>query len=224
MKKIILISVVGFVSFSATAQEKDNTTVKTDAPIEAAQPASPQPAPVQTVAPAPVAAPDISKPTLRISEAALIPFVLNPQNFFDNSVKALVPSTFKYADADFIKEKFPNKAQNTPKVVMTDGTKRAILALNITQNTGDRQSIVHFFRDVKNDIRTQYPTSHFLKTDVLHGRSLGFVEVILPNQDGENIYNMMAFRYVGDKFFFLNFTCPEEDMAKWPERCARNCR
>jgi hypothetical protein len=191
MKKVILVSSFLLLANAASAQ-----------------------APAQQ-APKAIGKPDISNPTIRISEAYRIPFVLDEKPYFGNSVSVLTPSTFKDADAKFISEKFPDKGDNLPKIVMTDGSKRAILSMNIAQNVGDRESIIHFYRDIKNDIRAQYPTSRFLKTDVIRGRSLGIIEVILPNKDSQNIYNMMAFRYVGEKFFMFNFTCPEEDMPKW---------
>ena len=143
---------------------------------------------------------------------------LNPQKFFGNVVSVQIPSTFVNADNTFIEEKFPDK-ENYPKVVMTDFSKRPILSLNITYNADPkrRQTILHFFRDIKNDIRTKYPSSRFLKTDVIRNRTLAIIEVVLPNKDGQSLYNMMAFRYVGDQFFFMNFSCPEEDMAQWQD-------
>ena len=160
--------------------------------------------------------PGITSTQPQASQTARLPYALNAQKFFGNSVTVQIPSTFVNADDKLIKEKYPDSAAY-PKAVFTDNTKRPLLALNIIDNSGDREDIIHFFRDIKNDIRTQYPTSRFLKTDVVRNRSLAIIEVVLPNKDGANLYNMMAFRYVGNNFFFLNFSCPEEDMALWQD-------
>lgn len=149
-----------------------------------------------------------------------IPYALAPQKFFGNTVSVQMPSTFVAADQNFIAEKYPDPA-NYPKYVFTDNTKRPMLALNITSNVGDRQSIVHFFRDMKADLQKAYPTARYLRTDVIRNRTLAIIEVILPNKEGKNIYNMMAFRYVGENFFFLNFSCPQEDIGRWQDT-ARN--
>jgi hypothetical protein len=141
-------------------------------------------------------------------------YALNPQFFFDNKVSVLVPSSFFPAETALINQRFGNGA-NAPKIVLTDKTSRPLIALNFAPNTGDRESIIHFYRDMKNDMREQFPTARFLKTDVIRNRTLAIIEVILPDKDGKNIYNMMAFRYVDYNFFFFNFSCPEEDMAMW---------
>jgi len=143
-------------------------------------------------------------------------YQLIEQGVFKNRVSVPIPSNFENATEAFIKEKFPDPA-TYPKIVLTDKTKRAILSMNLTPNQGDRESIVRFFRDVKNDIRTRYPSSLFLQSDVIKNHTLALIEVVLPNKDGKKLYNVMAFRYVGDDFFFLNFTCPEEDMLLWQD-------
>ena len=148
------------------------------------------------------------------SQVSALPYALNPQRFFGNTVTVQIPSTFVNASEQLMKANYPDE-KNYPKIVMTDNSERPLLALNITPNEGVRDTIIHFFRDIKNDLRTKYPTSRFLKTDVIRNRTLAIVEVVLPNKDGVNIYNMMAFRYVGENFFFLNFSCPEEDMGQW---------
>ncbi len=149
-----------------------------------------------------------------------IPYALAPQRFFGNSVSVQIPSTFVAADQNFIAEKYPDPA-NYPKYVFTDNTKRPMLALNLTSNVGDRESIIHFFRDMKNDLMKAYPTARFIRSDVIRNRTLAVIEVILPNKNGDNLYNMMAFRYVGNNFFFLNFTCPQADLGIWQDT-ARN--
>jgi hypothetical protein len=134
--------------------------------------------------------------------------------FFDNSVRVAIPMNFMESRPEFIEQKFPNE-ENRPKIIFNSPDGLAIISLNMVENKGDRQSIVHFFRDIKNDIRNNYPEHRFLKTDVIRNHSLAIVEVIFPNSEGKNMYNMMAFRYVGTKFFFFNFTCPEEESEKY---------
>lgn len=141
-------------------------------------------------------------------------YALNPQFFFDNKVSVLVPSSFFPAETAIINQRFGNGV-NAPKIVLTDKTSRPLIALNFSANTGDRDDIIHFYRDMKNDLREQFPTVRFLKTDVIRNRTLAIIEAILPDKDGNKIYNMMAFRYVNDNFFFFNFSCPEEDMGMW---------
>lgn len=141
-------------------------------------------------------------------------YALNPQFFFDNQISVLVPSSFFKAEIALVNQRFGN-GPNAPKVVLTDRTSRPLIALNMVTNSGDRDDIIHFYRDIKNDIREQFPTSRFLKTDVIRNRTLAIIEVIMPDKDGNKIYNMMAFKYVSDQFFFFNFSCPEEDMGIW---------
>jgi len=141
-------------------------------------------------------------------------YALNPQFFFDNQISVLVPSSFFKAETALVNQRFGN-GPNAPKVVLTDKTSRPLIALNMAPNSGDRESIIHFYRDIKNDIREQFPTARFLKTDVIRNRTLAVIEVIMPDKDGKSIYNMMAFKYVGEQFFFFNFSCPEEDMGMW---------
>ncbi len=200
MKKLSLIVLLLAASPSVQAQDNSKSPTKPQILIQE----TPQKLQEQAIANTPIQA----------SQTRRLPYVLNAQPFFGNQVVVSVPSTFISADDALIKSQYPD-ADNLPKVVLTDNTKRPLLALNLSRNAGDREDIVHFFRDVKNDIRTKYPTSRFLKTDVVRNRTLAIIEVVLPNKDGQSLYNMMAFRYVGEKFFFLNFSCPEEDMNLW---------
>ncbi len=159
--------------------------------------------------------PDADK-QVSLSQSNRFPYELNDQNFFNNQITIQVPSTFSSASRDQIMENYPDP-KNYPKVVLTDRSKRPMLALNITQNVGDRQDIIHMFRDIKNDIRYNFPSARFLRTDVIRNRTLAIIEVVMPNHQGENVYNMMAFKYVGSQFFFLNFSCPEDDMGTWQD-------
>lgn len=147
---------------------------------------------------------------------ANIPYALNQQRFFENQVTLLIPSTFVNADEELIKAQYPDAA-NLPKVVLSDSSKRPLLAINLAPKYNDGQDLVHFFRDIKNDLQTKFPKARFLRADVIKARSLGIIEIVLPNKDGKNLYNMMAFRYVGNNFLFVNFTCPEEDMPTWQD-------
>lgn len=142
-------------------------------------------------------------------------FILNEEKFFNDEIKVLIPSNFIFADDKLILEKYGNGEQ-VPKIIYTDNSKRALLSLNMVKNDGNRDTIVKLYKLVKDDIRSKYPGKHkFLKTDVIRNRRLANIEVILPNNEGDMIYNMMAFIYVGTKFVSLNFSCPQEDIEKW---------
>jgi len=143
-----------------------------------------------------------------------IPYTLQPRTFFENQVSLPVPTSFAPAEESLVKTLYPDE-KNRPKIILTDKTDHPLLALNIAPNTGDRETLVKFYRDTKNDLREKYPSQQFLRSDVIHGRTLAVIEVILPNSAGQKVYNMMAFSYVGKNFFFFNFSCPEEDMPKW---------
>lgn len=225
MKKILVLSLFLLSSSSTFAQTATPTTaseiqksadaiIKQKSAAQAQSQNKSEPKIIIQETPEKIAAKKAEAPQAK--QTTRLPYALNPQKFFGNSVEVMVPSTFVTADDLLIQEKFPDK-DNYPKIVLTDNSKRPLLSMNITQSDGQSQTIIHFFRDIKNDIRTKYPTSRFLKTDVIRNRTLAIIEVILPNKDGQNLYNMMAMRYVGDKFFFLNFSCPEEDMAQWQD-------
>ena len=139
---------------------------------------------------------------------------LEDRYFFDDSVIIRVPQNFNKAPQELIETRFTDE-NNRPEFVLTDSDQLATLALSIADNVGDRETIIHFYRDIKNSIRAQHPKHQFLKTDVIRNRTLAIVEVIMPNSEGNEVYNMMAFRYVGERFFFLNFSCPKEEMDKW---------
>ena len=143
-------------------------------------------------------------------------FQLDTQAFFDNKISLLIPSSFVQADNNFKAQKFPDRAV-FPKLVLTDVTKRPIISLDMASNTGDRTDLVRFYRDIKNDIRSKFPSSRFLQSDVIKNRTLAIIEVIMPNNEGKNLYNLMAFRYVDNEFFFFNFSCPEEDINDWQD-------
>lgn len=134
--------------------------------------------------------------------------------FFNNKVKIAIPENFIKAEDSFINERFPG-SENRPKIIYRSEDGLATIALNMTKNSGDRQSIYHFFRDVKQSIRDNYPEHRFLKTDVIRNRSLAIVEATFPNPGGQIVYNMMAFRYIDDSFFFFNFSCPENEMGQY---------
>ncbi len=141
---------------------------------------------------------------------------LKEQLFFDNSVSVLIPENFTPADENSIISRFPDEA-NRPKVVLTDEEGLALISLNIAENTGDRQTIIHFFRDVKDSLRKTYPEHRIITSDVIRNRTLAYIEVLLPNEEGKMLYNMMGFRYVDKKFFSFNFSCPEDIMKKYQD-------
>ncbi|HCR86320.1 MAG TPA: hypothetical protein DIV86_06540 [Alphaproteobacteria bacterium] len=141
---------------------------------------------------------------------------INYRRFFDDSVQVGIPENFEpMPEAEAI-QRFPDQV-NRPKHIFMSPDGLATISLNMAANYGDRQTIIHFFRDIKNDIRANYPDSRFLKTDVIRNRSLALVEYTASNPSGDVLYNMMAFRYVGDNFFFFNFTCPEKEMEKYQQ-------
>lgn len=141
---------------------------------------------------------------------------LNYQKFFGNSIQVGIPSDFIEMDATTAAQRYPD-SQNRPKKIFMSQDGAATIALNFTPNQGDRQSIIHFFRDIKNDIRANYPDNRFLMTDVIRNRSLALIEYTATSPAGDKLYNFMAFRYVGDNFFFFNFTCPEGQMDKYQQ-------
>ena len=113
-------------------------------------------------------------------------FSLNEILYFDDKVKVLVPTTFLSASPEIVEERFPDEA-NRPKIILTDQNEQAFLALNYAKNDGDRKTIIHFYRFIKNSIRENNPDHRFLKTDVIRNRTLAIIEVIIPNVDGVNI-------------------------------------
>ena len=136
------------------------------------------------------------------------------KKFFENSLSVLIPSSFKKASMELIEQRYPD-ANTYPKIVLTNETEEVTLAINITENSGDRESIIHFYRDMKAELAERYPKIRYLKTDVIRNRTLANIEFIVPNKDGENIYNMMAFRYVGKRFAMVNFSAPVKLMSYW---------
>jgi hypothetical protein len=194
MKKTFLIFLLGLSAANVNAQDIPRT-VSSAQPITATGPEKKSNDPkiiIQEQRPAAVNNNiPTAKPAVQASQVGNIPYALNKQNFFDNQVTVSIPSNFVPADDQLVRSQYPD-SKNLPKVVLTDNTKRPLLALNLTPNYGDRQ-------------------------DIVHGRTVAIMEVVIPNKDGANLYNMMAFRYIGNNFFFLNFTCPEEDMGLWQD-------
>ncbi|MDX1950352.1 MAG: hypothetical protein SFT90_07665 [Rickettsiales bacterium] len=151
----------------------------------------------------------------------LIPFLskaagLRENLFFENKVSVLIPNDFYEADIKSVAERFPDEA-NRPQIVLTDADGVALVSMSLVKNVGDRQTIIHFFRDIKENLRASYPEHRIITSDVIRGRTLAFVEVLIPNQQGEMMYNVMAFRYIGDSFFSFNFSCPKDDMQKYQD-------
>lgn len=140
--------------------------------------------------------------------------MVNYRKFFDDSVMVGIPNDFTQASEATIDERFPDPI-NRPKIVFTSPDGLAIISLNMAENQGNRQSIIHFFRDIKNGIRENYPDNRFLKTDVIRGRSLALIEYTATSPSDQKLYNMMAFRYIGKNFFFFNFSCPVDEMDKY---------
>ncbi len=136
--------------------------------------------------------------------------------FFDKKISILIPNNFYEADIKDVESRFPDEA-NRPKIVLTDADGVALISMNLVKNIGDRQTIIHFFRDVKEGLRANYPEHRIITSDVIRNRTLAFVEVLLPNQSGDMLYNVMAFRYIGDEFFSFNFSCPKDDMVKYQD-------
>lgn len=142
-------------------------------------------------------------------------YVLDKETIFNDQVEVMIPTNFFLADDELIEARYPDEATR-PDIIYTDETETALLSLSMVENSGEkRDTIVKLYKLIKDDIRGNYPTHRFLKTDVIRHRRLGNIEVILPNPEGETLYNMMGFMYVEDQFFSFNFSCPEEDMEKW---------
>lgn len=142
-------------------------------------------------------------------------FVLQEETFFNDEVKVMIPTNFFIANEKIVNQRYPDDSTR-PQIIYSDESEKTLLSLNISENSGNkRDTIVKLYKLVKDDIRANYPDHKFLKTDVIRNRTLANIEVILPNSDGKMIYNMMAFRYVGGKFFAFNFSCPEREIPKW---------
>lgn len=151
---------------------------------------------------------------LVISPYALAQYSLDEREYFDGKLSVQTPAPFLEASQALIKQRFVDEATR-PQIILTDKDERVLMSMSLVPNQGDRQTLIHFFRDIKNAIRESYPEHQFLKTDVIRNRTLAIVEVLLPNQDGEMLYNMMAFSYVGEDFFSFNFSTPADEIAKW---------
>jgi hypothetical protein len=151
-------------------------------------------------------------------EAVYVPSTLLQQvTFFDGLIKVTYPAAFKQIPRNILETRYPDAA-NRPKIVMAPGDNYNVnFALNLTANEkGDRGSILRFFRDIKQSLRDQYPNEvEFMSNDVENSTSTGYLEVILPNSQRQKIYNLMYFGYIDANFFFMNFSCPVDDMDKW---------
>lgn len=140
-------------------------------------------------------------------------FVLEDKIFFEQLI-VQVPSNFDKASDEMIEQRYVDEATR-PQIILTDPKEEVLLSMSMAKNTGDRKTVIHLYRAIKNAIREQYPDHQFLKTDVIRNRTLAIIEVLIPNQDGEMLYTVMSFKYVGDQFFSLNFTVPQENAQKW---------
>lgn len=108
--------------------------------------------------------------------------------------------------------------KNRPKFVFAPVDDYSVnLSLNLVSNqNGDRDSLIKFFRDVKNGLRAQYPNDvEFMRSDVNNASQTAFIEFIMPDRQKDKFYNLMFFAYVGSDFFFMNFSCPKAEMDKW---------
>lgn len=141
---------------------------------------------------------------------------LKEQLFFENSVAVQIPSNFAPVNEESAKVRFPDEATR-PQLIYTDDEGLATIAMSMVPKAPEVKTIIHFFTDVKNDLRTNHPEHRVITSDVIRNRTLAFIEVMLPNQDGEMLYNMMGFRYIGSKLFTFNFSCPEQEMNKYQD-------
>jgi hypothetical protein len=143
--------------------------------------------------------------------------LLNQTSFFDNKISITYPAAFKPLPENYIENRYTDPA-NRPKFVFAPADDFTVnLALNMTPNpNGDRESIIKFFRDIKNGLRAQYPNDvEFMKNDVDNKAQTAVIEFIMPNSQKEKFYNLMFFAYVDSEFFFLNFSCPKSEIDKW---------
>ncbi len=141
---------------------------------------------------------------------------LEEKLFFENSVAVQIPSNFAPASDESVNIRFPDETTR-PALVYTDDEGFATIAMSIVPKAPEVKTIIHFFTDIKNDLRTSHPEHRVITSDVIRNRTLAFIEVMLPNGEGRMLYNMMGFRYIGDKLFTFNLSCPEDEMNKYQD-------
>ncbi|WP_058486169.1 hypothetical protein [Defluviitalea phaphyphila] len=141
---------------------------------------------------------------IKFSEVEVIP----------EKLKMYIPDEFKLIPEEIKKLKYPN--ENRPEYIYANKTYDINLTFKPYEENVEEEDLVEIRDSFKNAVKIMNPTSEFLGEGVIEAEFLDipYFEIKTSAFDGD-IYNLMFFLSVKEKFTMGTFNCLISDKEDW---------
>lgn len=139
---------------------------------------------------------------------------LHTKSLLNGKVELKIPKDFKIMSDEMMKIKYPSERR--PNLVYTNISGGINIALNLTNNKANQNTMLPYKDNFVNTFKNLYPSADWKNSGVkeINGRKVGYLELITPAVDTK-IYNLIFFTDLDGQLLLCTFNCSEKSIKEW---------